>query len=115
VCEVLGLEGTWGVDLPQLETRLAPLPVPLPVKLLVIEAKLLGDEGHEGTIVALCERAALIHTDAPLAELTDLRLVLADGAHAYAKLVEARDDGFVLRSTLISAAAAAILRRARTA
>lgn len=112
VYEIVGLEGSWGLELPLIEARPRPI-TPIPVRLLVLEGKLLGDEGYDATMTELCERGAVVTCAAHLDELTDVRVVLRDGAHAYAKVIGAKPDALQLRFTLVSQAAAAIFAHAR--
>ena len=94
-------------------SRAHPLIMISDVRLLVLEGKLLGDEGYDATMTELCERGAVVTCAAHLDELTDVRVVLRDGAHAYAKVIGAKPDALQLRFTLVSQAAAAIFAHAR--
>jgi len=97
VHRVAGISGNDDLQLPSSQQRLAVLAQGLPVRLVPLEGKRVGDDEVPGLIRELSTSAARIECDEPLAEMTDVRVVFdgqgADGLRGacYAKVVSARD------------------------
>lgn len=109
VHEVLGVDGPYGLDLPDAALAAAPLARPADVRFRVLEGKLLGDALHLGVVVALSPLGAAIATRAVLPELADVRIELASNdegdtapAEIYAKVMEARTGALEVTFTYVS-------------
>lgn len=100
-----------------LDSETAPLtflPEPLAVRFHLLVGKQLADEAAAAAeLVALSDEACLLRTDHPLDLLADLMLrVPTPGGtgNAYAKVLEATDDGWLLHFTAVPTPVAESLR-----
>jgi class 3 adenylate cyclase len=112
VHEVLGVDGPYGLDLPDAARDATPLARPADVRFRLLEGKLLGDALHLGVVVALSPHGASIETRARLPELADVRIELAshdeastEPAEIYAKVVDLRAGSLEVTFTYVSAEA----------
>lgn len=95
---------------------LAALPEPLAVRFHLLEGKQLSDEAAAAEIVALSDEAALLYTERALDLLADLQLhvpVPGGTADAYAKVLEATEDGWLVHFTSVPEAVADVLQALR--
>lgn len=77
--DVTGIGAPHDLALPSSHGALHPLPLPVPVQCLLIEDKAVGRGAHDGTLVACSMRDGELLTTAPLAALSNVKL-LFDGA-----------------------------------
>ncbi|MEP0546018.1 MAG: adenylate/guanylate cyclase domain-containing protein [Rhodothermales bacterium] len=113
--EIEGIGGPVGLALPEQNHALQPLARPLPVRFYVLDGKRLGDDAVDADFVALSEAGGLLRTDRPLDPFADLKLhvPLPDASaqgHAYAKVLEASDDGYAVHFTAMADDVADVLR-----
>lgn len=106
VHEVLGVDGPYGLDVPDASRELTPLARSTDVRFRLLEGKQLADEFHLGALVALSPAGASIETRATLPELADVRLeLLAFGDAAgeiYAKVMDVRAGVLDVTFTYVS-------------
>ena len=114
VYDLRGVAGAHGLHLPARDDVRAPLRPPLPVSVTVLEGKTVGGAAFEATLVAASRDSAELTCPSPLAAFANLRLRLAGGAEAYAKVTGAGADGrVVVRFTSVDPEAARALDAAR--
>jgi adenylate cyclase len=104
--DVVGVKGPHDLDLPTASHELQPLADPLPVRFFLLDGKHLDDEAVEGTLIALSQTGGLLRTEHPLDPFTDLKLHLAPpnaaaSGHAYAKVLEASEEGYAVHFTAL--------------
>ena len=113
--EVEGIGGAYGLDLPAESRVLEPLARPLPVRFYVLDGKRLGDDAVDADFVALSETGGLLRTDHALDPFADLKLHVplpdaSEPGHAYAKVLEASDEGYAVHFTTMPDEVSSVLR-----
>lgn len=113
--DVVGVKAPYGLDLPTESHELHPLPHPLPVRFFVLEGKQLDDEAIDADFCALSETGGLLRTTHALDPFADLKLhVPVPGAqgpgYAYAKVLEASEEGYAVHFTAVPDEVADTLR-----
>lgn len=118
IYEVESIGEPYNLTVPRPETALNDLADPLPVKYAVLDGKHMTAELVEGRITALAQSFAFMETSAPPQELANLKLDMPtpdapDQAlgDLYAKVVETRPDGVLLRFTAVPEEVADAIRR----
>jgi adenylate cyclase len=76
IYEVSGIGGVHNLFLPEHQEVLSPLEVEIPVQYTVLEEKFAGRTVFWGRFVKLSTREAELHTETPVALLSDLRIQL---------------------------------------
>ncbi len=113
--EIEGLGGSYALDLPAESRVLEPLARPLPVRFYVLDGKQLGDDAVDADFVALSETGGLLRTEHPLDPFADLKIHVPlpdtpEPGHAYAKVLEATDEGYAVHFTALPDEVAGALR-----
>ncbi len=112
VSEAIGITGEFNIHLPQHKTphwhEQSP---PLPIMFYVLEGKYSNEEGHEGHIVQLAERVAIIRSSHHCVHLSNMKFTLFDleqqvlSTEIYAKVTEvlaAHDNIYEFKITFTS-------------
>jgi class 3 adenylate cyclase len=104
--DVAGVKGPHDLELPKAAYELRSLATPVSVQFYLLDGKHLDDDPIGGALVALSEMGALLRTDHPLDPLADLKLRVpmpdsAEQRHAYAKVLEASDEGYTVHFTAL--------------
>jgi len=100
IYEVGGIAGRYNLALEGKDPALVTLARQIPLQYMVLEGKNVGKKGHEGSVIQLSEKTALIALDEPLEPLTNLKMNLGDvdeklsARDFYGKVIErSREDG----------------------
>jgi adenylate cyclase len=76
IYDVIGIGGAYQLFLPESQDDLAPLAHEIPVSYRVLEGKFAGPDVLTGRLVQLGVKAAELHSDEPVATLSNLKLTL---------------------------------------
>lgn len=87
--QLVGLGGSYGLELPQRAFEMDALAEPIAVEFAVLEGKDIGAGRESGVITALSPTAGVVRCDAAVEELSNLRIELPGrpGDACYAKVV----------------------------
>lgn len=118
--DVRGIRGPYDLYLPEREAALVTLSEALPIRFAVLEGKHLGDALFEGALVRLSDKSGEIHSDQPVARMSDLKVqVMASNrsdvlGELYAKVMGPLAEshaGFAVHFTSISPELATVFDR----
>ncbi len=113
--EIVGIGAPFDLHLDVDADPLTPLAPPVSVRFRLLDGKQVGEETATGTFVAASEHAAMLRTEHDLDLLADVKLLLTDDPDhaAYAKVLEATDDGWLVHFTVLPDEIALALRAAQ--
>jgi len=103
VWEVTGIGGAHDLYLRDVGTPMVELAAEIPIRLALVENKLVKGQVRDGSVVRLSTRGAEIRSAVAVEPLSDVKIWLAaaglEPAELYAKVVEGTGAGFVVRFT----------------
>jgi adenylate cyclase len=101
--QLVGLGGSYGLELPQRAFEMTELPEPIAVEFALLEGKDVGTARKPGIVTALSPTAGVVTSEAEVEELSNLRIevVGGSGGACYAKVVSLSEaeESFVVRFT----------------
>ena len=116
IFEVVGIQGTYVVDLPRKGSQRHLLDPPLPVEFIILAGKTISGPVYQGYLTELSEKEAKLETDCNLDPLCNLRIQLFPKGEAslpdylLAKNLGQVEQGYELRFTAKEPESAAYLR-----